>query len=173
MVDGVLKKHTSEFYKIFVEYPHDYFLALSDSDLSHLENILGIESLEQCESHYSILVKDDKHYYKYIPYSPQRQLVRDLCYDGCNVDHPISIQHLVLPTLRVRSHIVLFQFDAQPHQPLSKVEARKCIRDFVSQAKRALEELHQLKYAHIDVRLPNFCFSHNYEAMLIDLTEYK
>ena len=168
-VDGVLQKHTSKFSKILVKYPPDYFLALSDSDLKYLkEKIPSDTPLEQCESHYSILVKNDSHYYKYIPYSKFEKAVNNLYLERSVID-PISITHLVLPEhVVIIKPMLVFQFAAQPHQPLSRDEARKCIRDFVIQAKRALQELHNLGYAHVDVRLPNFCFSYNYEAMLID-----
>ena len=167
-VDDVLKKHTSKFSNILFANPPDYFLALSDSDLSHLKEILGSESLEQCESHYSILVKDDKHYYKYIPQLKFSVAVHKLLEMKRSVKDPKSITHLVLPEHVIIEPMLLFQFAAQPFQPLSRDEALKCIRDFVIQAKRALQELHKIGYAHVDVRLPNFCFSHNYEAMLID-----
>ena len=38
----------------------------------------------------------------------------------------------------------------------------------MTEALNALKELHDLDYAHTDVRLPNFCVSRDYQLMLID-----
>ena len=168
-VQTVLEKQDTLFKDIAFDNPPDYFLALSDSDLKYLkEEIPSDTPLKQCESHYSILVKNDSHYYKYIPYSKFEKAVNNFAWKR-SVKDTKSIAHLVLPEhVVIIEPMLLFQFAAQPHQPLSRDEARKCIRDFVIQAKRALQELHKIGYAHVDVRLPNFCFSKDFEAMLID-----
>lgn len=43
--------------------------------------------------------------------------------------------------------------------PLSKEEVKECMFDLISQVMNALCELHKLGYAHLDVCLPNICFT--------------
>ena len=56
--------------------------------------------------------------------------------------------------------------------PLTKSEAEQCLYDLITKTATALQELHSLGYAHLDVRLPNICFAANgsdYHVKLIDL----
>ena len=148
----------------------DYFMGLSQKDLTLLQKILPPgSSLEQVESAYSILVRDKGYYYKISPNVLERSTLKDLAWKRQFLKSQ-SFSHLVLPTwiFRIDTVIPIFQFEAQPHQPLTRDEAIKCLKDFIQQAVTALEELHKLGYAHRDVRIPNFCFSKHCEAMLID-----
>ena len=148
----------------------DYFMGLSQKDLTLLQKILPPgSSLEQVESAYSILVRDKCYYYKISPNVLEERTLKDLYWER-QFPKSQSFSHLVLPTriFRINTAIPIFQFEAQPHQPLSRDEAKKCLKYFIQQAVTALEELHKLGYAHRDVRLPNFCFSKHCEAMLID-----
>ena len=81
-----------------------------------------------------------------------------------------SFLSLVLPvdTVRVPRGCTVSRFKKQQEQPLSKALAKLCIRDLVRQVVHALQELHELGFAHLDVRLPNICFTHDGEVRLID-----
>ena len=46
-----------------------------------------------------------------------------------------------------------------PPPPLGRSQAKSCLVDFVDKAAAALEAVHGLGYAHLDVRLQNICFS--------------
>ena len=148
----------------------DYFMGLSQKDLILLQKILPPgSSLEQVESAYSILVRDKGYYYKISPNGLERSTLMHLESKRQFLKSQ-SFSHLVLPSniIFINTAIPIFQFEAQPHQPLTRNEAMKCLKDFIQQAVTALEELHKLGYAHRDVHLPNFCFSKHCEAMLID-----
>ena len=82
----------------------------------------------------------------------------------------LRFEHLVLPVdiLYCISNLHIFKFERQEYQPLSEKEASKCLADFVTQALKAVKELHDFGYAHNDVRLLNFCFSKNFTLKLID-----
>ena len=79
-----------------------------------------------------------------------------------------SFPSLVSPvdTVRVPRGCTVFRFKKQQEQPLSKALAKLCLRDLVRQV--ALQELHELGLAHLDVRLLNICFTHDGEVRLID-----
>ncbi|KAI6654984.1 hypothetical protein LOD99_11446 [Oopsacas minuta] len=146
-------------------------MGLSQSDIIFLQTIIKTDYLEQVESAFSILVKNEKFFYKISPDPSFLLQLTDLYHERiARVDDKHSFSHLVLPTniISTPRGLPIFQFDAQPHQPLSQPEAKKCLGDFVEHAIRALRELHGIGFAHSDVRLPNFCFSDQYEAMLID-----
>ena len=150
------------------------FIDLSKSGLEYLHGVLETKSmLEQRPSYYAILINDEDYYYKIVPDQFERETLRDINYCYMEFLHELkhipSISHLVLPNKVIRhGDLSIFRFDYQPYQPLVREEASKCLKDFVTQAKRALEELHKFGYAHFDVRLPNFCYSREFEAMLID-----
>ena len=56
--------------------------------------------------------------------------------------------------------------------PLTKEYAHQCLKEFLLSTAKALERLHKLGYAHLDVRLENVCFrrvDNDIIAVLIDL----
>lgn len=60
--------------------------------------------------------------------------------------------------------------------PLANREAIRCLANFLELLKDALDALHALGLAHLDVRLPNVCFKSHQEqfiAVLIDLDRAK
>ena len=49
---------------------------------------------------------------------------------------------------------------------------RQCFSSFAVSTLHALDELHGIGYAHLDVRTPNICFKqvdHEWQAVLIDI----
>ena len=58
--------------------------------------------------------------------------------------------------------------------PLKPDEAKKCLTDLLKQTAKAIEGLHGIGIAHMDIRLENICFKRiggGYVAVLIDLDE--
>ena len=58
------------------------------------------------------------------------------------------------------------------HPPLGCKFSSKCFCSFAISTLRALEALHEVGYAHLDIRIPNICFkkvNHEWHAVLIDL----
>ena len=53
--------------------------------------------------------------------------------------------------------------------PLCRERAKECLVPLLQGVKTALDELHRHGYAHMDVRLPNICFTRSGRVMLIDL----
>ena len=58
--------------------------------------------------------------------------------------------------------------------PLTREEARRCLKDFVKKINKALQSIHQENFHHGDVRLENICFvlsedSTDFDVRLIDL----
>ena len=129
--------------------------------------------LEQRPSYYAILINDEDYYYKIVPDQNERWTLSMIAHSRWKYMHGLthieSIKHLLLPNEVIDDRcLLIFRFDSQPYQPLDREEASNCLKDFVIQAKRALDELHKFGYAHYDVRLLNFCYSREFEAMLID-----
>ena len=169
-------------FTVFYKKPwKDYFMGLSGQELDYLRKTITetpqidtANQLEQIESSFSILVRDEKHFYKICPDNEGRGdlFILHLLHLKLELKSDYdTIPHLVLPTKIIwfkLNMISIFEFDAQPHQPLTQNEVSLCLENFIEQAVKALTELHEIGYAHCDVRLPNFCFSNEYEAMLID-----
>ena len=56
--------------------------------------------------------------------------------------------------------------------PLTAMEAKKCLKDFISLLYTTLQAVHELRFEHCDLRLENICFrraSGSYEVVLIDI----
>ena len=62
-----------------------------------------------------------------------------------------------------------YVFEAQDKQPLCRADAANCLGDLVQQVVSALQRMHDLGWAHLDVRQPNICFTRDGNIRLIDL----
>ena len=150
----------------------NYFMALYRKELSELEGKLKCtSSLVQVESKFSVLVRDDQYYYKLVPSLAETKNLMDFqrIYYRSKAD-AVQFKHLSLPIdiLKVYSLSTFFQYESHPHHFETLSEVREYLVPFVTEALNALKELHDLDYAHTDVRLPNFCVSRDYQLMLID-----
>lgn len=166
-IDGVLKEQCE--FALLGKVNFSFFMPLSQSDLTILTQELNCKSpLQLAESKYSILVKDEEFYYKIVTFNKNSDTLNKLekkrtgakTKDISRLCLPIDIQEVF--------GLFFFKFELQPHQFLSMNEARKCLKDFIKQALAAVKQLHNLNFAHNDIRLPNFVFSKDYELRLID-----
>lgn len=152
------------------EIKGSFFMVLSSSELSWLKEELKSGPLEQVQSKFSILVKDECYYYKLVPLLLHRDNLRDLLLMKSKTKAD-GFHHLVFPIdlLKVNDQ-VFFKFESQLHVLLNPENTLKHLNlvEFVSQMKNALEELHNLGYAHNDIRLPNICLSTDRKLKLID-----
>ena len=77
--------------------------------------------------------------------------------------------------LKFFKNLFLFVLDKCPHQPLTKLAAKTIMRnkparkEWLKGVVEAIRELHALKIAHFDIRLPNICFKEDGMPVLIDL----
>ena len=117
----------------------------------------------QFASRESILLGSSSHFYKYPITTYGTNNLFSVFALLTKFDHVISLSHVRLQNTR------LFQYARVPFDPLTLSEASCCLLSFVKEAAIAIEELHNQGFAHQDVRLPNFCFSRDFKAVLIDL----
>ena len=152
------------------ECPQFCFLRLSDSDLQFVHHRLNVHNQKLCQhsSQHSIVLRNSEVFWKHIPNMKQADTLL-----GLKESIKSNPRHIVL-----FSNVVwvprFFSFPAQL-PPLSRVEVSVCLIDFMVKTASALQELHGFGYAHLDVRVPNICFSQEkntegeYDAKLIDL----
>ena len=57
-------------------------------------------------------------------------------------------------------------------RPLTNEEAKPCLLHLVEDVKMALEELHSLGYAHLDVRLDNICLKKTQDGLMAVLIDF-
>ena len=142
------------------------FMRLDEADLDHLGKFTQSKLKQVNISAYSILTKDEKYYYKIVPYL---KYILTLMHIERMKKISSHVNRLVLPIdLIFVNKVTLFQFEALPHQPLRLEQVKLCLTDFVRQAIDAILQLHEFGYAHTDIRFPNFCYSKDYELKLID-----
>ena len=155
-----------------------YFVRLLPRDIAIIRRFIEaskveddtVEHLCQVDSKFSILVKSQKKYYKMLPRTSEvLQMMHFVMVVAAMqpVERPESI---VMPINQVHyKRLMFFVFDAQDEHPLNKDEAKECLGDLVVQIVTALKQLHRIDWAHLDVRLPNICFTRNGNVRLIDL----
>ena len=146
------------------------FVTLGNNDLELLEKELDVphKKLKQIHSTFSVIVESDDFVYKIMPRDQEARYLLGLIVEA-NETREVARHMLVLPT---RVKIVLthsvFVYQRQPHHPLSKNEAKRCLYELIMQTKEALDQLHEIGFAHLDVRLPNICFDCDGTLKLID-----
>ena len=82
--------------------------------------------------------------------------------------HKKEIANLSLPidTLLIRDLAVhVFQ---KHTKHMNGEEAKRCLIDFVPRVRESFTQLYNLGYTHLDVRLPNICFTPDGDVRLID-----
>ena len=150
-----------------------YLVPLSDADIDYCANALQPSAssspsvIKQVESPFSILLCDGSCYYKYSPKSE----VRETLFALLRVKEKGSLlsSNLILPhdTKRI-SDLVFFVFPAVKYNNVSKDIAKTCLGELAGGIATGLNTLHDLGFAHLDVRLPNVCVSADFKVKLID-----
>ena len=162
-----IKTALSEALKFSAEHPQFCFLRLSDSDLQYVCDHLNVHKLHQHSSKHSIVLENGEVFWKHVPRMKQSHTLRVL-------KTKVKDQRHILLHSSVELDPEFFSFPVQL-PPLTKAEVSMCLIDFMVRTASALEILHGFGYAHLDVRIPNICFSKEknakgeYEVKLIDL----
>ena len=157
----------------------DYFIRLSKDDLDYVQQCIDSRhSLRQIQSTFSIVLEetstngsgDDLKIFKIIPDITSDSNVMIL---RCLPKRKKEITNLSLPidTLLICDLAVhVFQKHVKH---MNGQEAKKCLIDFVPRVRESLIQLHNFGYAHLDVRLPNICFTPDGDVRLIDFDRIK
>ena len=155
-----------------------FFIRLSHQDIDrfrhlvndrNIEQLTNTDELEQIQSKFSIILKSPRFFYKMIPRVVERDTMSAFLF---SLPPSRKIDGVVVPTgfpLMIQPRCSFFVFEAQDEQPLSRADAASCIGDLVEQVVVVLQRLHDLGWAHLDVRLPNICFTRDGNVRLIDL----
>ena len=150
-----------------------YFMRLSHEDLANLESKLESKhKLIQLKSRFSIIVAEDaddsgSKVFKMVPNSEWRHSLHVLFFEYRRKSR--SYPHLSVPIdVVVISHRETFFVFKRHLKPLSRSEAKPCLVDLTERVRQALEEVHDLGFAHLDVRLSNICYTRNGDVQLID-----
>ena len=84
----------------------------------------------------------------------------------------IKPKQVLLPKRYRPERRVIFLIFRRLHPPLDIKSIRCCFNSFAISVQSAVEELHRLGFAHLDLRVPNICFEKidgQWQAVLIDL----
>ena len=83
---------------------------------------------------------------------------------------PSVIEGIAMPTRwYYEGSLCFYEFDTQDEPPLNREDAASCLGDLVKQLVSILERIHKLGWAHLDIHLPNICFTQEGQVRLIDL----
>ena len=128
----------------------------------------------QVDSKSSILLKNEKNYFKFPGNLSHQSALKDLVFvynDMSPMQQVQCTKHLALPIKMLRdkpSDNVFFPlpfivFPAMKYQ-LTKDIAKQCLPDLGDGIIKGLKALHSLYLAHLDVRLPNVCVGEDFEV---------
>ena len=147
--------------------PSFCFIRFNKGELEKIATILSSRDVKQIASKHSILILSNNCYWKYIPQVYERENVL-LLSDKIKQ----KAKHTLVYSDECRVSTMKFlAFPAQLH-PLRSEDVSECLTDFLLRTADALNELHSLGFAHLDVRIPNICFykgDDQYDVILIDV----
>ena len=151
--------------------PHSYFVRFGSKELKDFGDMVQAsgECSQKVTSH-SIVITDKKKYWKYIVRESEAETVSYVIRNIGKCDHLLSYEPVDLGS-HISASRHLFVSPAMLG-PLEYMDANESLFDFARLVKEALSSLHQLKWAHLDVRVPNVCFSlkgEDCKAVLIDM----
>ena len=122
------------------------------------------EQLEQLNSRSSLILVRKRNTYKHICQGVS-SLLRDLFEIAQSEQLVTVIGYFALG----RTH---FQVFPTVLRPLTNEKAKPCLLHLVEDVKMALEELHSLGYAHLDVRLDNICLKKTQDGLMAVLIDF-
>lgn len=137
------------------------FMCLSWQDKMEIAGTFCVHpsKVEQVETRHCILLKSGDTFWKYIP-SISECLNFEFFLDDIEIKCA-NPKHVMLPSGTAIHERLKFYMFPKEISPLTKSEAEQCLCDLIIKTATALQELHNLGYAHLDVRLPNICFTAN------------
>ena len=150
----------------FENNPFLCFMRLSTQDIMEIMGTFKVE-LKQVRTRHAILLESRNSFFKFIPSAPERESFKEFL--EVIKDEKINLNHTLLPLKSLRHENLRFHVFERQMPPLTKFEAKECLCELITQTAIALLELHTIGYAHLDVRLPNICFSTDHTVKLIDL----
>lgn len=146
--------------------PQFCFMRFSRKDIDNVQNELRV-MVAQHPTRHSVLLKSDKFFWKCVPRQHDQYNIYVL-----NLHKSGNMKHITFHCdVKPLGRVLFYKFPAHL-PPLHKHEVEKCLLDFMTRTATALEELHGIGFAHLDVRVPNICFAKEgskYIVKLIDL----
>jgi len=147
--------------------PEFCFIRFSPKDINNFQKELG-EMVAQHLTRHSVLLKSNEFFWKCVPQQSDQHNMFSL-----NQRKSGNLKHITFycDVKLLVSGVIYFKFPAH-FPPLHKHKVEKCLLDFMTRTATALEELHSIGVAHLDVRVPNICFAREegkYIVKLIDL----
>jgi virulence-associated protein VapD len=141
--------------------PRRYYLRLGPKEMEEMKKMLNTDDLQQEPTAHSFLFRSGTTYHKIILHNSVADVI------------PVSkSDHVLQYTSKcIRDTFLVYSSQALI-QPLAPAEIAVCLSDFMALVAAALRSLHHLKFAHLDVRVPNVCFKRKENdviAVLIDL----
>ncbi len=123
------------------------------------------QDAEQLRSGNSIVImcSNEGYVYKHVFAMNEMQRLDQLRLSDCSFQYsskPYDVKYI--------DGEMYFKYKAL-NVPATKEEARAALRTFVHDLVEAITELHEVGYAHLDIRLENVCFNECKHAILIDL----
>ena len=138
--------------------------------LSRYELCMFASDAIQVESRSSLIICKPSTPMRYWKYNP-RPTGHTQALFGL-LQHTHNILHSLYPHAMEDKGRLQFQLFKHLRRPLIRDEAKRCLIDLIQQIKSAMLELHGyigFPTAHMDLHLPNVCFTNDYSVTLIDL----
>ena len=170
-VKSEIKETLKQAMEFHADSPVFSFMRLSDADIE-IAKIAVKESVIQCNSRFSILLRNEARFFKLVPDLAESRNLFTM--NTVLSKDDVTCKHVTLySSIDMVDDQLFYCYPAQLH-PLRKDQVKTCLLDFMTRTAIALQELHKNGFAHLDVRIPNICFAKDkddgkYMVKLIDL----
>ena len=145
----------------------DYFpIRLTEMELEQLSDFTPGPFVQEEGSRHALIFASEDSYYKYNHNSRP-------FYSATVYERP-QVELANFPSGIIKFFNTPFMKCDKLEKPLKPDQAKECLTDLLKQTAKAIEGLHGIGIAHMDIRLENICFKRiggGYVAVLIDLDE--
>lgn len=145
----------------------DYFpIRLTEEELVELSEFSPGHFVQEEGSRHALIFSSEDRYYKYSHRPTQSFLAMGFARSQAQLaNFPLGCTAFFDKSFLMYDKL---------EKPLKPDQAKKCLTDLLRQTAKAIEGLHGIRVAHMDIRLENICFKRfggGYAAVLIDLDE--
>ena len=143
-----------------------YLIKLNASDLQYIQSRVNCGTATIIKQYRSrshiIILTSDGYVIKFI--YDLNEVVSMHCISSFLTTSSVNI----VPDVTFAKGFVYSKYKQVLYDPLDIKEAALCFGDFLLRVNAALGKIHDCGFAHNDVRLPNICFSAEFDVIFID-----
>ena len=137
--------------------PHSVSTLMMKLSRTECNLLTSCSDSEQLRSSAHLLVKAADEIYKVL--YVDKEALSILSISSQSTKSSRFITPTIVSNVNVDPSLILYKYNFVKFHHLTRQEAYRCARSFISSVNAALSDLHNAGFAHNDVRLENICFN--------------